>query len=311
MKFDHADWAYYRIYGLSIRSHVRLSQLSAVEPVKHDLTICYGQDGLRPIGAMSGAVSGERVTVRTSPTEIVVFHAEVGEFHIKGDHVICFPHPKVQLEVIENFLLGPILSLVLQRQSLLVLHGSAVLKGRRVAGFVGMSGQGKSTLAAALVSRGYTLVSDDLLVVEQDAGGRHTIRAGPGYVRLYPGWVQTLTAKHCLQVPAGSVRPPASTKAAYPCASDTSHEDTPLTSIFVLATGHSMRLTTLSTAAAVVELVRYTYYARILRSLDFRQHFSQCANIARCSKVVRLERPRDVAAVPAMLDSIESHFASA
>ena len=61
---------------------------------------------------------------------------------------------------------GAVLAVHLVLNGHLVLHASAVTTGDRAVAFVGSSGMGKSTLAAALCGIGCGLVSDDLLRVD-------------------------------------------------------------------------------------------------------------------------------------------------
>ena len=63
----------------------------------------------------------------------------------------------------------PFTALVLQR-GLLAFHASGVSVAEDVVAFAGASRAGKSTLAAALAGRGYALFTDDLLIVDPDAG---------------------------------------------------------------------------------------------------------------------------------------------
>jgi hypothetical protein len=64
-----------------------------------------------------------------------------------------------------------------------VLHGSAIDRGGRALAFVGVSGQGKSTMAAIFCVDGATLVTDDVLPLEfgeegKDAGPVFCLRSG-------------------------------------------------------------------------------------------------------------------------------------
>lgn len=66
---------------------------------------------------------------------------------------------------------GTLLAVHLMLRHELVLHASAVQVGGQALAFVGSSGMGKSTLAAALCELGCGLVSDDLLRVDRAPGG--------------------------------------------------------------------------------------------------------------------------------------------
>lgn len=80
---------------------------------------------------------------------------------------------------------GNILATMLTLQQHCVLHGSAVAGDRGAIGFIGPSGMGKSTLAAALCGAGMELVTDDVLVIDESGDG-FSCRLGPNRVRLRP-----------------------------------------------------------------------------------------------------------------------------
>lgn len=80
---------------------------------------------------------------------------------------------------------GTVLAVHLMLRPSLVLHASAVQVGESVLAFVGSSGMGKSTLAAALCLLGHGLVSDDLLRVDL-VDGRMVTHPGGTENRLRP-----------------------------------------------------------------------------------------------------------------------------
>jgi hypothetical protein len=63
---------------------------------------------------------------------------------------------------ITRLLLGPVAGTVLYQQGIVPLHASSVVVGDAAIAFSGVSGSGKSTIAAALVKSGYPLLSDDI-----------------------------------------------------------------------------------------------------------------------------------------------------
>ncbi len=60
----------------------------------------------------------------------------------------------------------------------LALHGAAVARGGRAVLVLGRSGQGKSTLAAALCKAGATLYADDAACIERTEAGEWRVLAG-------------------------------------------------------------------------------------------------------------------------------------
>ncbi|MGC2186478.1 MAG: hypothetical protein WA637_24640 [Terriglobales bacterium] len=112
---------------------------------------------------------------------------ERGDFLISRDgrDIRCRPRPGTPPSTIRHLFLDQIVPLVLSRRESLVLHASAILTPQGVIGFVGKSGQGKSTLAACFGQSGFRLLSDDYLVLRRRADDWVAIPSYPG-VRLWP-----------------------------------------------------------------------------------------------------------------------------
>lgn len=81
---------------------------------------------------------------------------------------------------------GALLALMLYLRGTTVFHGSAVDVSGRGVGFVGHSGQGKTTLATLFCVEGASVVTDDVLVVD-DIVSAPAIRRGSRELRLRPG----------------------------------------------------------------------------------------------------------------------------
>lgn len=96
-------------------------------------------------------------------------------------------HPgRASAELAGLFLVGSVLSTLLTLQGRCIVHASAVsFEGMNLA-FIGPSGQGKSTLAAALCLTGAQLISDDALRCDS-VGTRVVCYAGAQMLRLRAG----------------------------------------------------------------------------------------------------------------------------
>lgn len=73
----------------------------------------------------------------------------------------------INIDDLPWYLLSQILGVVLHLRGLLCVHASVVEKDGLAVGLLGTNGRGKSTLTASLVRSGWSLVSDDLLCVEE------------------------------------------------------------------------------------------------------------------------------------------------
>lgn len=110
-----------------------------------------------------------------------------GDFFVSADaaRIECRPLPGTPEVTVRHLLLDQVIPLLLSRRERIVLHASAVLTGHGAIAFAGVSGQGKSTLAASLALAGYSLISDDCLVLRAEPGGWTALPSYPG-VRLWP-----------------------------------------------------------------------------------------------------------------------------
>ena len=95
------------------------------------------------------------------------------------------------IEDAATYLVGPVVAFVLRLRGITCLHASAVAIGDQAIALIGSPGAGKSTTAATFAQRGYSVLSDD--VVALDDCGDHFL-AQPGYprVNLWPDSVRAL-----------------------------------------------------------------------------------------------------------------------
>lgn len=79
-------------------------------------------------------------------------------------------HPLVDQDTIDHLIDDHIAPRIIAAGGHLVLHGSAVVIGGKMAVFLGQTGAGKSTLAASLHADGHRLLGDDAVVITEADG---------------------------------------------------------------------------------------------------------------------------------------------
>lgn len=127
--------------------------------------------------------------VRRRGREYLFERLEVGRFLVGERRVVAVPEASrpdaAALAAVEVVFLGVIVAFWLERLGVPTLHGSAVDLGRGAVVFLGGNRGGKSSLAAALMERGATLLADDLAAVRSRRGG---FVVPPGYpqMRFWP-----------------------------------------------------------------------------------------------------------------------------
>ena len=100
----------------------------------------------------------------------------------------CAP---LTLEDTATYLLGPVMGFVMLLRGVVCLHASAVAIGNEAIALVGAAGSGKSTTAAAFAERGYSILAEDVVTID-DLSDRFLVRPGYPCIRLWPAAVKAL-----------------------------------------------------------------------------------------------------------------------
>jgi hypothetical protein len=95
------------------------------------------------------------------------------------------------LEDTATYLLGPIMGFVMLLRGVVCLHASAIAVGDEVIAFVGPAGAGKSTTAAAFSERGYSVLAEDVMTLD-DRQDHFLVRPAYPCIRLWPASVKAL-----------------------------------------------------------------------------------------------------------------------
>src|SRR5215217_3068587 len=95
------------------------------------------------------------------------------------------------LEDTATYLLGPVMGFVMLLRGVVCLHASAIAIGDEAIALVGPAGSGKSTTAAAFAERGYGVLAEDVVTID-DRGDRFLVRPGYPCIRLWPASVKAL-----------------------------------------------------------------------------------------------------------------------
>ena len=221
-------------------------------------------------------------------------YAGIGSFLIRaGNQILIDPAPGVDEGSLRLFLLGNVLGTLAFLRGFLVLHGSAVAVNGRGVAFLGHSGEGKSTMAAAFSDK-YPLIADDVLVIRTDEAAPLICPAFP-HLKLHSETAASLGFDPEKSSPGS----PLEEKITPRVPEGFSVEPLPLKRVYLLEKGDVIELLPLSRPEAVIALLRYTYTLRSLKAgVNQRQHFRHSARLAREVPFRRLIRPHDLKDLP-------------
>jgi hypothetical protein len=176
----------YRVFGLGLSSTFELPGVAPLEAAEPGVTLRLAADGEAaaawPGGEalFEGKAHGEPLKLeRSAEGSHRISHGQHTRFVIdsEAEQVLCAP-ADADGACWKRVLLDTVLGCVTVLRGREALHASAVHTRDGVVAMVAPSGTGKTSVAAALVDRGATLVCDDLLALERTGG--QSVGAQPG-----------------------------------------------------------------------------------------------------------------------------------
>jgi hypothetical protein len=285
----------YSAYGLGIRSDMPLPDLLESAEA-HDVLMRFGRaEPFDPVPPDS------RVCLQFKEDMAFFLYRGLGScLVIQGREIIGDPGEDVDERVIPLMAQGPGLSVLLHQRGYLTLHASCVMIHSRAVAFVGSTEAGKSTIAAALLSRGHALVADDVTVV---CNSGPAPLAFPGYPGLH---LLADAAKYFgeeLGRPIGLDGE--DEKYTFRAVRGFPSLPVPLARVYLLSDGPDLQISPVSGHEAVYELVKNSYWIRLMHDSRPSSYFLQCARLFTQIPIMRLTRPRDVSQLPEVARMIE------
>jgi hypothetical protein len=216
------------------------------------------------------------------------------------------------LEDTTTYLLGPIMGFVLLLRGLVCLHASAIAIGNEAIALVGPTGAGKSTTAAAFSDRGYSILAEDVLTLD-DGGDRFLVRPAYPCIRLWPSSVEALygNANHL----------PKLTPNWDKCYLDLTErpqqfqsEPLPLAAIYELGERcdepRAPFVEPLTHKAGLMSLIANTYATKLIDKEMRARQFDVLTRVLNNVPLRRVTPHRDPARIPELCDSIVNDFES-
>jgi hypothetical protein len=277
----------YFTYDLSIHSEILLPELVATDQPP-DVSI---RQGHITDTHMLPDVGGTCTT--TSVDEALLTWPNEGSIAVqKGRDIIIESAPAVDERTIRLYLLGPALGVLLQQRGDLVLHASASAVHGVAVAFVGESGWGKSTTAAAMYRHGHNLIADDVVALKVAEKAAPTVCPAFPRLKISREAASILDYESCLL----NAFHPEDYRCEIRISQGFQTAPLPLKTIIVLAEGDEEQVHRLSPQAGFMELVRHSYPMRFLGSVAATPlHFRQCVHVAQSVPIYRLTRPRSLA----------------
>ena len=294
---------HYCAFGLQIQSEVVLPELCAGTSGSVDVNIIYGAvpDAIQsPLEANEDHQAAEN--------EFLFRVDGVASYYVKdGKKIIVQPRLDDNREM-RLYLLGTAMGVLLLQRGILPVHGSAIAVDGNCIVFTGLSGAGKSTVAAALRKRGYSLLADDIAAVQINEG--HIPWVNPGYPQQKI-W-QDSASLVGIDTSSMSRVCEDMDKYAVPVNKGFYTHPLPLGVIYEIVEKpcEDIIIEQLTGMEKIIMIINNTYRACLVEGLGLKAaHFRMCALSAQQVPVFRLTRPENTATLSRQVEVLEQHFA--
>lgn len=287
----------YHLYGLNIASEIEFEILTpSVDEA--DVTFRLGKINNKPIIDRHAILADW-----STQQEVCIAYRNIGTFLIQhGREIIIEPNKNATIAEIGHLLLGMALSVILYQRDHLILHSSAVEIDAHAIGFLGHSGNGKSSLATALYEKGYKLVSDDLAVIDY-ISDEAILYSGFPQVKLWPDLIENIGID-----PQGlPLITPKYTKRTRTITNRFIEKRyLPLGNLYILDQGDDITITELKGHEAIMELVGRSYDINLAELTGgLPKILTQCVQLAKHVSIKRLIRPWALDKMPDVIKAIE------
>lgn len=279
----------YKAFGLNLLSEIILPELPQINKQSDKPDVLITIDDLSELWL---EIAGQPNQFLVKDNLVMFQLPNLATFAIRdGNRISVSPMNGADENEIRIYILGTCMGTILMQRKILPLHGSAVAINGKAYAFIGDSGAGKSTLATAFLSKGYQLLSDDVIAVSFSNDG-HV----PLVFSAYPQqklWQETLTAfgmqssQYCSLFER-------ETKYAVPVNSQFSTETLPLAGVFELVKteGEGIDIYPIQRLERLHTLFRHSYRNFLIPRLGLMDwHFSTSTRVIEQIDIFRLCRP--------------------
>jgi len=292
---------FYHAFGLHIYSAINLPELlDGVNNTNID------RDVIIQFGTVSKTGLPDTVTrgafYQANRDELWLDVPNVARYLIThGNSITIDPYEHADEDSIRVFLLGSCMGALLMQRDLFLLHANAIKIGDVCVSFSGNSGAGKSTLSGAFMSRGYSILADDVCAINQ-AGD-----VSPSFPQIKL-WADS---SHKLEIETHALRRirPNIEKFAVPLEQQFYATHLPLKVVYILNSHNqdTFEFKAVEGMKKILPLKNNTYRHQYLKGLDkTKKHLKHTGSIASKIDVVRITRPKAGFELDKLVDLIQA-----
>lgn len=306
---------YYCMYGLRLRSQWPFPYLITEDsrlPETEEIELFEGSVSLFSKAQNEAAKRSRREEwlqyLRLSDGSDYLRWSGLFEFLISADgsRIAGSPLSETSWEAFHTYLFGQVLSFALLKKGIEPLHSTSVVINGKAVSFMGDCSYGKSSLGAAFLHSGHSLLTDDLLVVQEEDHG-FTAYPGTPRIKLFPKIARSMLGREIKGVPMNKFTRkliiPLNGRQFFKAAA-------PLKVIYVLtppAAGSRQERVTirkLSQRRAFLKLLKNTFNAVIIEPERLKRQFNMAVRLSANIPIKSLSYPRYLPCLQKVVESI-------
>ncbi len=288
---------HYLAYGLGIHSAIQLFDIP-VQTVDRDVDIVQAE-----IEFKSDDRDVTSPYIRLSSQDAILLIEGVGCFQVSGGNsIVVDPDNNANQALLQRYIIGACMALLLYQRSQLVLHASAIEINRQAVAFMGTSGAGKSSIAAAFVAAGHKMVVDDVTSIDIQNNVPYVYQGFP-YIKLVNGTLALSNLRNNKIEYSDHLED----KTGFRIIDAPTSDRIPLACIFVIKSGEGIEHRQYDFQQSLIELVRHSLPPTLVR-LDRSAHFTRCIKVVNSIPIFELTRTTDMDRLGDLVVHIESYI---
>jgi hypothetical protein len=303
---------WYKIYGISLCSEIELSFPDSEPMQSADVSLLavspdFFQEATR-FTVVKPNPTGWYKYAQLDNGQSYLRWDDLFEFLIDADgrRIWCGWLGAASLESLQVYLLGHALSFALVKQGYEPLHATSVVIDGQAIAFLGSSGFGKSSLAAAFLADGHRLLTDDMLLLKR-TDGPYQAHPGPRRIKLFPKMARRFLAGTATAVPMNSE----TEKLVLPLSADHCYPGSaPLRALYLLSPPREVsrkqriRVTSLTARETFMALASGTFNYLLTGSERLERQYTECLHVGSLVPARRISHPRVLSLLPAVREAI-------
>ncbi len=293
----------YQSFGLNIQSSFKLPELHEADFPEENSHV-FISHGVNPTEIEYPVEVG--LLFQAKKDQFLLKLDSIGSYYVtKGDTITVERFGNPSDDEIRLFLLGSAFGALLHQRMMLPIHASSIVRNGLAILFGGVSGVGKSSLAATLSKRGYFTLSDDISVLE----------IIDRQVYVLPGIPQFKLWKDVLDIMGEDVKSLKKVRPQllkYEKRFDNNHISVkiPLNSIIVINIKRSpgIRITEVRGVEKINLLMKCVFRYQYINGLQQTENvFQMIIKLASVIKVFHLQRPSSPLLIDDLADFVENY----